>query len=47
MSRYLRRIESNTVLLVSNIKNYSNIDEDEMTLSKELIENKILFEHMV
>ena len=47
MGKYLKRIGSNSVLIVSNVENSSNIAEHEMDLTRQFIKNKIIFQHMV
>ena len=47
LSKYLKRFDSNSVLIVSNVQNSTDIGEAELELSRELIQSKILFQHMV
>ena len=47
LSKYLKRFDPHSVLIVSNIKNSSDMADNEMLMSKELIQNNILFQHMV
>ena len=47
MGKYLKRIGSNSVLMVTNIQNSSKIGDHEMDLTRQFIKNKIIFQHMV
>ena len=47
MGKYLKRIGSNSVLIVTNVQNSSNIADHEMDLTRQFIKNKIMFQHMV
>ena len=47
MGKYLKRIGSNSVLIVTNVENSSRIAEQEMDLTRQFIKNKIIFQHMV
>ena len=47
MGKYLKRIGSNSVLIVTNVQNSSQIAEHEMDLTRQFIKNKIIFQHMV
>ena len=47
MGKYLKRIGSNSVLIVTNVENSSNIADHEMDLTRQFIKNKIIFQHMV
>ena len=43
----MKRIGSNSVLIVTNVQNSSRIAEHEMDLTRQFIKNKIIFQHMV
>ena len=47
LGKYLKRIGSNSVLIVTNVQNSSNIADHEMDLTRQFIKNKIIFQHMV
>ena len=47
MGKYVKRIGSNSVLIVTNVQNSSRIAEQEMDLTRQFIKNKIIFQHMV